>query len=172
MIYSPQVPVLRDDSGLLLSEPYMVDFLTAAAPNVGVMRQSSRSGGSKTADMEAESVLRVRIPRVLEAFVRHGARDIVLGAWGCGVFGNDPAVVARIFKEQLSTTFRHRFRHINFAVLDTEMANTFAYAFGTNVVPPSSTGSKWGAQRRWGSGGERGSGKARGGRGSQETEPS
>jgi len=148
MIYSPEVPVLRDDAGNLLPEPYVVDFITAAAPNVGSLRTPK---GKKTCE-EAEAILRVRIPRVLEAFARHGVRDLVLGAWGCGVFGNDPAIVARIFKEELSTTFRGRFRHVIFAVLDVEMANTFAYAFNTVVVPPSSTGSKWGAQRRWGRG--------------------
>jgi uncharacterized protein (TIGR02452 family) len=44
----------------------------------------------------------------------------VLGAWGCGVFRNDPAVVARLFGEFLlgGGTFERAFEHIVFAVLD------------------------------------------------------
>jgi uncharacterized protein (TIGR02452 family) len=33
MIYSPGVPVFRDDTGALLEEPYDVAFLTSPAPN-------------------------------------------------------------------------------------------------------------------------------------------
>lgn len=38
MIYSPEVPVFRDDQGTLLEKPYQVDFLTAPAVNAGVVR--------------------------------------------------------------------------------------------------------------------------------------
>lgn len=150
LIYSPRVPVLRNDSGQLLSQPYFVDFVTAAAPNVGSLRSRNNTKSSAKAQSEAESILRERIPRVLEVFVRHGALDLVLGAWGCGVFGNDPAIVARIFKEQLRGRFQGRFRRVIFAVLDSSMAKAFGDEFGMDVVPPSSAGSKWGAQRKWG----------------------
>lgn len=36
VIYSPAVPVFRDDDGVLLARPYPVSFLTAAAPNLAV----------------------------------------------------------------------------------------------------------------------------------------
>jgi len=150
LIYSPSVPVLRGDDGQLLDQPYYVDFVTAAAPNVGSMKMGTSAKSSSQAQNEAETILRERIPRVLEVFVRHGAVDLVLGAWGCGVFGNDPAVVARIFKEELQGRFHCRFRRVIFAVLDSNMAQAFGAEFGMAVVPPSSAGSKWGAQRKWG----------------------
>src|SRR5262249_11173709 len=35
IIYSPRCPVVRDDAGLWLSSPFLVDFITSAAPNAG-----------------------------------------------------------------------------------------------------------------------------------------
>jgi uncharacterized protein (TIGR02452 family) len=57
MILSPRVPVFRNDAGRLLETPYLVDFLTAAAPNVGAMRQEYGANAAA----EAELVLRERI---------------------------------------------------------------------------------------------------------------
>ncbi len=109
VIYSPGVPVFRDDRGELLPEPYPVSFLTAAAPNLGAIRRNQpHLAGS------VPEILRRRAGRVLEVAAAHGHRRIVLGAWGCGVFGNDPVVVARAFAEAL----RERpFERVVFAVL-------------------------------------------------------
>jgi len=127
MIYSPHVPVIRDDYGVLLDTPYRVDFLTSPAPNAGVMMRDDRQGGLK----KASEILRERVERMLQLFAASGAVDLVLGAWGCGVFGNDPMTVANIFKEQLSRKYHGCFRNIVFAVLDREMAQVFQSVFWT-----------------------------------------
>ncbi|WP_107476282.1 TIGR02452 family protein, partial [Streptomyces sp. NRRL B-24085] len=41
VIHSPAVPVFRDDRGRLLDSAYPVGFLTAAAPNAGVVRRTA-----------------------------------------------------------------------------------------------------------------------------------
>mmetsp|Transcript_136711 Transcript_136711/g.424724 ORF Transcript_136711/g.424724 Transcript_136711/m.424724 type:complete len:117 (-) Transcript_136711:15-365(-) len=105
---------------------------------------------SADAEQEAAALMHERVLRVLDVFARHGARDIVLGAWGCGVFGNDPSTVAGIFRDKLLNEFRGRFRKVVFAVLDARMAAVFAREFEVEVVPPGSEGSKWGAQKQWG----------------------
>ncbi|MFI5607394.1 TIGR02452 family protein [Amycolatopsis sp. NPDC051903] len=111
VIHSPGVPVFRDDSGALLSEAYPVSFLTAAAPNLGAIR---RTQPDRAASVPA--VLRRRAERVVAIAAAHGHRSLVLGAWGCGVFENDPAVVADAFRQALA---RHAgFDHVVFAVLD------------------------------------------------------
>lgn len=120
-IYSPAVPVLRDNGGVLLPRPYLADFVTAAAPNRGVMR-----GGD--AAREAEEALQERALRVLDAFASRAVTDIVLGAWGCGVFRNDPRAVAEAFAAHLGGEFRGRFRRVIFAVPDAEMAAIFEAA--------------------------------------------
>ncbi|REE95303.1 TIGR02452 family protein [Thermomonospora umbrina] len=114
LIYSPGVPVFRDDSGGLLPEPYEVAFLTSAAPNRGAIRdpaQIERIG----------EVLRGRAAKVLAAAHDQGHRRLVLGAWGCGVFRNDPAEVAATFAGLLldGGVFAGRFDHVVFAVWDT-----------------------------------------------------
>lgn len=120
MIYSPKVPVIRDERGTLLDEPYLVDFLTAAAPNCGVLK--GRYDAHKAA-LQCSDALYERIRRVLHTFAASGCVDIVLGAWGCGVFGNDPSTMARLFGDALAEF--QCFRRVVFAVLDPKMARTF-----------------------------------------------
>ncbi|TQK50565.1 uncharacterized protein (TIGR02452 family) [Streptomyces sp. SLBN-118] len=57
---------------------------------------------------------------VLETAAKEGYRRLVLGAWGCGVFRNDPAVVAAAFHALLTGggRFAGHFEQIVFAVLD------------------------------------------------------
>lgn len=50
--------------------------------------------------------------------LKHGHDAIVLGAWGCGVFKNDPAEIARLFKEALYGRFRNQYQLVDFAILD------------------------------------------------------
>jgi uncharacterized protein (TIGR02452 family) len=112
VIYSPRVPVFRADDGALLEEPYPVSFLTAAAPNLGAI-----AANQPTATGTVPGALAARAARVLAVAAAHGHRRLVLGAWGCGVFRNDPAVVAEAFAEQLARAQGH-FDHVVFAVLD------------------------------------------------------
>ncbi|MES4905508.1 MULTISPECIES: TIGR02452 family protein [unclassified Streptomyces] len=114
VIHSPGVPVFRDDRGALLDAWYEVGFLTSAAPNAGVVAQR----GMDTSRLPG--ALASRAGRVLEVAVAHGYRHLVLGAWGCGVFRNDPAAVAEAFRAHLVAPgrFAGRFERVVFAVLD------------------------------------------------------
>ncbi|WP_155374987.1 TIGR02452 family protein [Catellatospora vulcania] len=126
VIYSPGVPVFRDDKGNLLDEAYRTSFLTAAAPNLGAI---ARNQPEHVPDVPA--VLLRRATRVLEVAAAHGHRTLVLGAWGCGVFRNDPAVVAQAFADALRTV--DRFDRVVFAIYDnlsgTPVHATFARVF-------------------------------------------
>jgi uncharacterized protein (TIGR02452 family) len=115
VIHSPGVPVFRDDRGRLLDEPYTVGFLTAAAPNAGVVRRTAPERAA-----ELPHALAVRAERVLETAAAHGYRRLVLGAWGCGVFQNDPAWVAGAFGGLLAPggRFAGTFAHVVFGILD------------------------------------------------------
>lgn len=96
MIWSPGVPVIRDDADQLLPEPYTVSIITSPAVNAGCIRSNEPQRIP-----EIGGVMRVRARKVLALAVDQGVEYLVLGAWGCGVFANDPAEVATIFAELL-----------------------------------------------------------------------
>jgi uncharacterized protein (TIGR02452 family) len=129
VIYSPGVPVFRADDGTLLDDPYAVSFLTAAAPNLGAILVRQPTAASSVPD-----VLAARAERVLAVAAAHGHRDLVLGAWGCGVFRNDPAVVAAAFAAQLARAIGC-FDRVVFAVLD-HQPGTPTHAAFTRVLLP------------------------------------
>lgn len=115
MIYSPDVPVFRDDDDALLEAPYPVSFLTAPAVNAGAIRTNEPQSVSQIGP-----VMRSRTEKVLSLAVLHGHDVLVLGAWGCGVFANNPEDVSKWFADFLTGDglFRSAFRMAVFAVLD------------------------------------------------------
>jgi uncharacterized protein (TIGR02452 family) len=126
VVHSPGVPVFRDDRGRLLDEPYRAAFLTSAAPNAGVVL---RTAPERAAELPA--ALAVRAERVLETAVAHGYRRLVLGAWGCGVFRNDPDQVAGAFRTLLGSggRFAGAFERVAFGILDRTPGATVRAAF-------------------------------------------
>lgn len=123
MIYSPAVPVFRDDAYQLLDAAYCCSIVTAPAVNRGALE---RNEPHRLADVD--DVMRQRIQKMLDLALHHGHTVLVLGAWGCGVFGNRPADMARWFADQLlrNPRYQHAFELVHFAVLDNGNKGTFA----------------------------------------------
>ncbi|MFZ3493145.1 TIGR02452 family protein [Streptomyces sp. 5.8] len=113
VIHSPGVPVFRDDRGDLLDTPFRAGFLTSPAPNAGTIRRQEPDR-----EPEIPAALARRAELVLEVAALHGYRGLVLGAWGCGVFQNDPAQVAEAFRGLLTGRFAGVFERVVFGVLD------------------------------------------------------
>ena len=115
IIYSPHCPVFKTDNGILLEQPYFVDFITSPAPNAGTV---ARNQPKSVRDIP--EVLRDRGRKVLALAAHHGCDALVLGAWGCGVFRNDPSMVAQMFADYLlpNGQFGGRFKSVLFSVLD------------------------------------------------------
>ena len=110
---APLVPVFRDDDGTLLEDPWLCSFITCAAPNVTALREH---GTLRTRTVT--HAFEERIDRILTIAAMHGHDAIVLGAWGCGVFGCDPDEVATLFDRAFAGRFRGVFSDVVFAVLD------------------------------------------------------
>lgn len=121
VIVSPDVPVIRDDQGAL-AEPFPVTFLTSPAPNAGELAR-------RTATVDVAPLLTERAERVIAAAVRHEVRALVLGAWGCGVFRNDPVQVAAAFDAALAK-WGAAFDRVVFAVWDRAAVSANRAAFG------------------------------------------
>jgi uncharacterized protein (TIGR02452 family) len=106
-IYSPNVPVFRRDDGTALEHPWLLSFLTCAAPVAPAVGQP-----------EAGDLLQRRIHRVLAIAKAYGHSALVLGAWGCGAFGNDARRTASDFRHALENDFSSAFSEVVFAIVD------------------------------------------------------
>ena len=106
-IYSPDVPVFRTDDGTALERPWLLSFITCAAPFAPTIGQP-----------EAADLLQKRIRRVLAIAQAYGHFALVLGAWGCGAFSNDPHRTAADFRQALEDDFGGAFSDIVFAITD------------------------------------------------------
>jgi uncharacterized protein (TIGR02452 family) len=125
-LWSPLVPFFRDDDGAWLDAPILASVITCAAPNAGAL-------GRNTSTEELRSTLERRGRFVLDIARHHGVDTLVLGAWGAGVFRNDPVMVADVFKNLLARDFAAVFARVVFAVIGTpetsENHRAFAEAF-------------------------------------------
>ena len=106
-ILSPDVPVFRSDDGTILDTPYLLSFLTCAAPHAPTIGKA-----------ESARLMKSRIHRVLEIASSYGYDSLVLGAWGCGAFDNDPVEVAKLFKDYLVGDYAGSFEEVVFAIVD------------------------------------------------------
>ncbi|NCO59601.1 MAG: TIGR02452 family protein [Deltaproteobacteria bacterium CG23_combo_of_CG06-09_8_20_14_all_51_20] len=123
-IYSPDVPVFRNDDGSALERTWLLSFITCAAP------YAPRVGQQESAEL-----LRKRIHRVLAIALAYGHSALVLGAWGCGAFRNDPHQTAIDFREALQNEFDGAFSDIVFAITDWSAERKFLGPFEVLFSP-------------------------------------
>jgi uncharacterized protein (TIGR02452 family) len=108
-IWSPGVNFFRGDRSFARILPYQANVLTIPAP--------------KRVDMKAPDeavltrILKFRIECMFAQAVFCRQVHLVLGAWGCGVFGNDPGIVSWLFREQFDR-WGSCFATVTFAIHD------------------------------------------------------
>lgn len=122
-IFSPDVVFFRDERFCLLEQPVTASVLTLPAVNMGQVLLK----GEDT--VLAEEVMRRRMKLSLAIFAWQGCEHLILGAYGCGVFRNDPKKIARWWKELLYEDFAGVFETVIFAVLDRSAAGNCIKAF-------------------------------------------
>ncbi len=117
LIVTPEVEIIKDADGMLLEKTTVVSVMTCAAP----MMTPNREG--LTEEQYGELLYR-RICTMLKCAAYLGYRVLVLGAWGCGAFGNDAKLIAALFGKAIrefdfgGVRAKDIFRRIDFAVLD------------------------------------------------------
>ena len=121
MVYSPDVPVFRDDEHELLPSPYQASFITSAA--LLAKHLVGRTLG------QLPEVLFNRMLKILSVAKSNGHDSLILGAWGCGAFGNDGNLVADIFHRALMQDFAGSFKEVTFAIVDTSPEQRFISPF-------------------------------------------
>ncbi|MGE3768006.1 MAG: TIGR02452 family protein [Kofleriaceae bacterium] len=115
VLFSPYVPFFRDDDGAWLERPLLASIVTAAAPNASALRQHGARSSIDEAELEA--TLRRRARLALDVCVHHHVDRLILGAWGAGVFGNDPDLIADCFAQPLLGDLAGAFVEVVFAIL-------------------------------------------------------
>ncbi|MCD7770194.1 MAG: TIGR02452 family protein [Oscillospiraceae bacterium] len=90
VVLSPYVEVIKDTSAKPLPEPFPISVMSCSAPMI-------RLGLEGMTQVEYEQMLYKRIRGMLLAAASQGYRHLILGAFGCGVYGNDGAVVSDLF---------------------------------------------------------------------------
>ncbi len=124
IIYTPDVMVFKTDTSnpklMPESEWYKVDVITCAAPNLRNMpgNQYNPEDGDKRANISDKNLLEIhekRLRRILEVAILKGRDTIILGAFGCGAFRNNPEIVARAYQNVIKQ-YIYAFKNIEFAV--------------------------------------------------------
>ena len=113
VLYSPGVPVIRTDDGTLLDQPWLLSVITSPAVNRRALEEWAPGRIE-----EIRPAMSRRARKVLSVAAHHGQDRLVLGAWGCGAFGIDPALMAAVFHEQLTGPFECVFKTVAFAITD------------------------------------------------------
>lgn len=93
-----------------------VDIITIAAPNLNV---DMRFPGFKVSDEELFAIHVKRAVHMLSVAASKGVDILVLGAFGCGAFRNNPEIVSRAYKTALEQ-FEGAFEKIEFAIFCAE----------------------------------------------------
>jgi uncharacterized protein (TIGR02452 family) len=125
-VYSPRVVVFRESldkgHGLLdLSQPQALPVVSVVS--VAAVRDPAITkgpGGEEVYKFSSdEGAMRNKMRVVLRVAGREGHRRLVLGALGCGAFGNPRAEVVRLWKEVLGETeFAGWWEGVVFAVME------------------------------------------------------
>lgn len=116
-LYTPDVRFFK--KGNIKADPdgVLCDVITCAAPN-----KSAAQKYTGVSDAENSAALKERIHFLLQVAALNGVEVLILGAYGCGVFGQDPEEVAAIFKDELEM---FTFKEAVFAIIKSDRDNNY-----------------------------------------------
>ena len=118
VIYSSDICFFRDRE-LNNCLPYQLNVISSAAPNrkVAIRQQVS-------SDIISETMSR-RIEQILKVAIKHKTEHLILGAFGCGVFHNNPEEVAQeMYRLIVNEGYGMYFKQITFAMHDSRSKNS------------------------------------------------
>jgi len=130
LFYIPRIIVFKTDENnfpelMKENDWYELDVITCAAHN----QQAKELNNIEIFNLNYD-----RIKQILGSAISNNVDNIVLGAFGCGVFSNDPKIISRVFKKLLiDEEYYKYFINIHFAIFSSkndspnliEFKNTF-----------------------------------------------
>ena len=124
IIYTPDIVVFKTDTDrpelMERDDWYIVDVITCAAPNLRENPSNRYNSGDGTravtpSNRELQVIHEKRLRRILDSAVINHADTVILGAFGCGAFCNEPQVVATA-AANVVRDYMYPFKNIEFAV--------------------------------------------------------
>lgn len=122
-IYSPDIVICKTDEAIpkrLKEEEFVfVDVISCAAPNLSqnpYNKHNPETGQAKfVSEQELFEIHVKRAQHIMHVAAANHVDILVLGAFGCGAFANDPKIVAKAYHSALAN-YRSRFDVIEFAI--------------------------------------------------------
>jgi uncharacterized protein (TIGR02452 family) len=108
IIYSPDVLFFRNDELMLIEDNFISSIITAPAPCLRNVKEVDIQN--------LRNIILNRAIKILQIAMENKHKTIILGAWGCGAFGNDPDIVSSVFYDALKVV--PYFEHVCFAIYD------------------------------------------------------
>jgi len=147
-VYTPDVLVFRDQAAedLEKRDRWFVDCVSAGMlrfPTISVDETTGR--GSYSSGKDRELVIE-KMRAVMRIFQAKSVNKVVLGAWGCGAYGNPVGEIAAAWKKvllggrqaQRSKKGRRELwtgiETVVFAIKDAGLADAFGQAFGDGLI--------------------------------------
>ena len=131
-IYTPDIVICKTDEDTprrLDREQFItVDVISCAAPNLREKPSNIYNAeGGDVVGITPEKLYKLHLKRakhIMHTAAFNKAEILVLGAFGCGAFRNDPKIVARAYGDALNE-YQNRFDVIEFAIYcrESETAN-------------------------------------------------
>ncbi|KAI2776270.1 hypothetical protein F4815DRAFT_485013 [Daldinia loculata] len=139
---------------------WFVDVASAAMIRIPEIEVDEESGFARYASATDRELAVRKMRAVLRVFAAKGVRRVVLGAWGCGAYGNPVGEIAKAWRKVLIGGSRdgnkgengqqkrkgkgkkkesdsdswESFEHVVFAIKDPGMAQAFSTAFGEEFL--------------------------------------
>lgn len=112
-IYTEDATFVKDFKYSII-ENIEVDVITLPAINLNM----SHIDNPEPIDMkEYEKLCKAKMEYMFLSALKRGCGNIILAAWGCGVFKNDPNKIATMFKE-VTLKYQYLFDNIVFGVIN------------------------------------------------------
>lgn len=125
LLYSKGVTTFKDDLTYKVIENVDIDIITCPAPNHTNWETSPLS------------IYEKRIEQIVWSAIYNHADTIILGAWGCGAFGQDPYLMGLAFANVLNN-FSGYFRDVIFAIPSgknyTQVLLAFENTYKGNII--------------------------------------
>lgn len=117
LVYSPDIVFVSDTVDV------KCDVITCAAPNIGAYLSKHRELDNY------KDILRDRVDNILYSAFENNVETLILGAFGCGVFKNNPYNVAEVFRELIFDKYSACFRKVIFAIPKGKNLDAFKEVF-------------------------------------------